>query len=73
MDNPNPAAEDIPDGWHAWQSTGGHWWASRDKPYEPREEKAGAWRTVDGDDVEQLRAEIAKQEAIVDQAWGRPQ
>ena len=71
MNNPNPVPEDIPDGWHAWQTPSGHWWASRNKAYDPREESAGAWRTVDAEDRDELRRAIDAQEDIAARAWGR--
>lgn len=67
----SPGPQDVPEGWHVWQTDSGHWWATRRKAYDPREEAAGAWRTVEAPTEEQLRAAIDAQEAIVARAWGR--
>lgn len=69
----SPAPQDDPAGWHVWKSESGHWWATRRKAYDPREEAAGAWRTVDADDRAELRAAIDAQEAIAARAKGRVQ
>ena len=42
-------------GWHAWQSDGGHWWAtSTVSPF------GGSGRTEDADTLDELDALLAK-------------
>ncbi|MGW5259722.1 hypothetical protein ACWEQG_02025 [Microbispora sp. NPDC004025] len=55
-----PAA--IP-GWRIWQSDAGRWWATRDRPFTAPQMKAGAERTVDADEADQLTEKVAVQEA----------
>ncbi|MEU8266737.1 hypothetical protein AB0B89_06170 [Sphaerisporangium sp. NPDC049002] len=57
-------------GWSVFKSDKGRFWASRHRPYEPAAEKAGAWRTVDGDDLAQVCMAIAEQEALATVATG---
>ncbi|MFG1874052.1 hypothetical protein ACGFIV_04340 [Sphaerisporangium sp. NPDC049003] len=54
---------DLPE-WRAFRSSAGRWWATREQPYGEAAEKAGAWRTVDGDDELALARAIAEQESI---------
>jgi hypothetical protein len=56
------------DGWRAFRSDRGRLWACREKPFTAGEEHAGAYRTVDADDLDTLRAEIDIQERIADRA-----
>jgi hypothetical protein len=51
-------------GWRIWRSDVGRFWASRTCPFEPAAERAGAFRTVDGDDLAQLCRAIADQESL---------
>ncbi|WP_327044834.1 hypothetical protein OG320_24250 [Microbispora sp. NBC_01189] len=46
----------------------GRLWASRERPFPGAAEEAGAFRTVDGDDLRELCRAIAQQEAIAEQA-----
>jgi hypothetical protein len=62
-----PPAPDF-DGWRAFRSDRGRLWACREKPFPAGEEHAGAYRTVDADDPDTLRAEIDIQERIAKHA-----
>jgi hypothetical protein len=55
---------DLPEvcGWRVILSDAGRLWASRVEPFTDAQSRAGASRTVDADDTESLRAEIAEQE-----------
>ncbi|MEU8197935.1 hypothetical protein AB0C10_29565 [Microbispora amethystogenes] len=48
------------------QSDEGRLWATRERPFTPAAESAGAYRTVDADDVIELVKAIATQEACAD-------
>ncbi|OPG13116.1 hypothetical protein [Microbispora sp. GKU 823] len=52
----------LHDGWRILRSDAGRLWATRERPFDLAAERAGAFRTVDGDDLAQLHAEIAQQE-----------
>ncbi|GGO08403.1 hypothetical protein GCM10010116_16990 [Microbispora rosea subsp. aerata] len=52
--------------WHVWRSDAGRWWASRTRPFSTEAEEAGAYRTVDGDDLGELCRAIAEQESLAD-------
>ncbi|MEN3533883.1 hypothetical protein AAH991_02115 [Microbispora sp. ZYX-F-249] len=56
------------DGWRILRSDAGRLWATRDRPFGRAAEMAGAFRTVDADDLGQLHAKIAQQERIADTA-----
>jgi hypothetical protein len=62
-----PPAPHI-DGWRAFGSDQGRLWACREKPFTAGEESAGAYRVVDADDLDALRAEIDVQERIAGRA-----
>ncbi|GAA4205798.1 MULTISPECIES: hypothetical protein [Microbispora] len=44
----------------------GRFWATRERPFSPAAEAAGAARTVDGDDLTELCRVIAEQESLAD-------
>ncbi|MFC0865671.1 hypothetical protein ACFHYQ_25575 [Sphaerimonospora cavernae] len=50
------------------RSDAGRLWASRVRPFSVVAERAGAWRTVDADDLRELGLAIAEQEAVAEQA-----
>ncbi|WP_405086347.1 hypothetical protein [Microbispora sp. NBC_01389] len=50
------------------RSDAGRLWASREQPFPPAAEEAGACRTVDGDDLRELCQAIAQQESIAEMA-----
>ncbi|NJP27623.1 hypothetical protein FLW53_26110 [Microbispora sp. SCL1-1] len=52
------------DGWRILRSDAGRLWATRERPFDRAAEMAGACRTVDADDLGQLKAEIMRQERI---------
>ncbi|MEU7912526.1 hypothetical protein [Microbispora bryophytorum] len=54
--------------WRIWRSDAGRWWATRERPFDVAAEEAGAHRTVDGDDLDELRRVIAEQESLADLA-----
>jgi hypothetical protein len=55
-------------GWHVWLSSAGRWWATRTGPVTGRDSfGAGRAMTVDADDMEALRAQLARQSRL-DQA-----
>ncbi|MEU8176455.1 hypothetical protein AB0C14_26590 [Microbispora hainanensis] len=58
---PTPGSHD---GWRILRSDAGRLWATRERPFDRAAEMAGACRTVDGDDLGQLKAEIMRQERI---------
>jgi hypothetical protein len=51
-------------GWRVIRSDEGRLWASRVEPFTPAQERRGAFRTVDADDAETLKAEVAEQERL---------
>ncbi|MBX6381692.1 MAG: hypothetical protein IRZ07_01770 [Microbispora sp.] len=55
-------------GWRVWRSDAGRWWATRERPFSIAAEEAGAYRTVDGDDLGELCRVIAEQESLADLA-----
>ncbi|WP_204009557.1 hypothetical protein [Sphaerimonospora thailandensis] len=55
-------------GWRVIVSDAGRLWASREKPFSPAAEKAGASRTVDADDEAELAAAVAVQERLAEEA-----
>lgn len=62
--------DDVQDAFPQWvlfRSDAGRWWASRKKPFSAAGESAGAFRTVDGDDVAELAAAVAAQENLADE------
>ncbi|XVQ84976.1 hypothetical protein ACQP2K_40195 [Microbispora siamensis] len=54
--------------WRVWRSDVGRWWATRERPFGFAAEEAGAHRTVDGDDLDELCRVIAEQESLADLA-----
>ncbi len=72
MANPIPSVPQPPDAlslqrdypfWRIWQSNRGRWWATLNAQLSDGEIKAGCARTVDGDDLGDLRQAIEDQEA----------
>ncbi|GIH71445.1 hypothetical protein [Sphaerimonospora thailandensis] len=55
-------------GWRIMRSDVGRLWASREQPFPPAAEQAGAYRTVDGDDLRELCRAIAEQESLAELA-----
>lgn len=55
-------------GWRIMCSDAGRWWATRERPFPRAVEDAGAYRTVDADDLVKLCQAIAAQESIAEQA-----
>lgn len=49
------------------RSDAGRLWASRVRPFSVAAEAAGAWRTVDADDLRELGLAIAEQESIAEE------
>ncbi|MFC0863344.1 hypothetical protein ACFHYQ_13680 [Sphaerimonospora cavernae] len=60
-------------GWRIMRSDAGRLWASREKPFSSAAENAGAYRTVDGDDLRELCQAIVEQESLADLAVTRDQ
>ncbi|MEZ0073375.1 hypothetical protein [Planotetraspora sp. GP83] len=58
-----PVWETIP-GWRILRSDAGRLWATRERPFDATAEGAGAFRTVDGDDLPELCRVIAEQESL---------
>jgi len=58
-------------GWRLILSDAGRLWASRERPFSPVAAHAGAERTVDGDSLEELRAETDRQETFAREAEER--
>ena len=55
-------------GWHVWPSSAGRWWATRTGTVLDRDDLgAGRVMTIDADDTETLRAQLARQSRL-DQA-----
>lgn len=54
-------------GWRVFHSDGGRLWATRETPFPDAALNAGAYRTVDADDPDALRHEIAAQERIAEE------
>ncbi|MFC0862557.1 hypothetical protein ACFHYQ_09645 [Sphaerimonospora cavernae] len=50
------------------RSDEGRLWASRERPFSAEAERAGAYRTVDGDDLRALCQAIAAQESLAEMA-----
>ncbi|GII79115.1 hypothetical protein Sru01_40970 [Sphaerisporangium rufum] len=63
-----PESSLVPDGWSAFRSDTGRWWATRDRPFSEAESKTDAHRTVDADDKAALTLEIVEQENRAAQA-----
>ncbi len=59
---------DASSGWRVFQSDTGRWWATREREFDEAASKAGAWRTVDGDDEIALARAMAEQEALATMA-----
>ncbi|WP_405084639.1 hypothetical protein [Microbispora sp. NBC_01389] len=57
--------------WRIMRSDAGRFWATRERPFSLSAEDAGAFRTVDGDDLRELCQAIAEQESLADLAMGR--
>ncbi|XVQ83796.1 hypothetical protein ACQP2K_33925 [Microbispora siamensis] len=55
-------------GWRIMRSDAGRFWASREQPFSPAAEEAGACRTVDADDLRELCQAIAHQESLAELA-----
>ncbi|MEU8198510.1 hypothetical protein AB0C10_32490 [Microbispora amethystogenes] len=53
-------------GWRIMRSDAGRLWASRERPFPPAAEQAGACRTVDADDMPELCRAIAEQESLAE-------
>ena len=53
-------------GWRIMRSDAGRLWASREQPFPPAAEEAGACRTVDADDLRELCRAIAQQESVAE-------
>ena len=53
-------------GWRIMRSDAGRFWASREQPFPTAAERAGAHRTVDGDDLRELCQAIAEQESLAE-------
>ncbi|KAB8185259.1 hypothetical protein [Microbispora catharanthi] len=51
-------------GWRILRSDTGRLWATRERAFDRAAEMAGAFRTVDADDLGRLRARIEQQERI---------
>lgn len=51
--------EEFP-GWHVWQSELGRWWAVRTGAGAQWKDRTGTAMTVDADEEEGMRAELAK-------------
>ncbi|WP_327045145.1 hypothetical protein OG320_25925 [Microbispora sp. NBC_01189] len=58
-------------GWRIMRSDAGRFWATRERPFPLSAEDAGAFRTVDGDDLRELCHAIAEQESLADLAATR--
>ncbi len=60
-------------GWRIMRSDAGRFWATRERAFPRAVEDAGAYRTVDADDLVKLCQAIAAQESIAEQtrpaAW----
>ncbi len=55
-------------GWRIMRSDAGRFWASRERPFPSAAEQAGAYRTVDGDNLRELCQAIAEQESLAEVA-----
>jgi hypothetical protein len=53
-------------GWRIMRSDAGRWWATRERPFPRAVEDAGAYRTVDADDLVELCRVIAEQEGMAE-------
>ncbi|MGI5488181.1 hypothetical protein [Microtetraspora malaysiensis] len=62
------AARPVFAGWRIMCSDAGRLWATRERPFSPAVEEAGAHRTVDVDDLVELCQVIAAQECIAEAA-----
>ncbi|MFO7401249.1 MAG: hypothetical protein C0P63_017955 [Actinomycetales bacterium] len=62
----NRSVSTIP-GWRIFTSDANRLWASRMRPFSTDAEKAGAYRTVDADDMVGLIKVISEQEEISEQ------
>ncbi|WP_344919918.1 hypothetical protein [Streptosporangium oxazolinicum] len=58
-------------GWRVILSDRGRLWASRIVPFSDAESNAGANRTVDADTLDELWAEVERQESTARQVTGR--
>ncbi|MEV7005717.1 hypothetical protein [Streptosporangium sp. NPDC051022] len=63
----SPPVPVIP-GWRVILSDKGRLWASRVVPFTDAQLGTGAGRTVDADTLDELRAEVARQEEAAEQA-----
>jgi hypothetical protein len=61
------AARPVFAGWRIMRSDAGRWWATRERPFPRAVEDAGAYRTVDADDLVELCRVIAEQEGMAEQ------
>ena len=69
MDNLRPPTfDETSDGWRIFTSDEGRYWATREHQFDEAAEQAGAWRTVDGDDLPDVCMRIAAQEALAQMA-----
>ncbi|MEU7691382.1 hypothetical protein [Microbispora hainanensis] len=62
------AARPVFAGWRIMRSDAGRLWATRERPFPVAVEEAGAYRTVDADDLVELCQVIAVQEGLAEQA-----
>ena len=62
------AARPVFAGWRIMRSDAGRLWATRERPFPVAVEEAGAYRTVDADDLVALCQAIAVQEGIAEEA-----
>ncbi|MGI5155023.1 hypothetical protein [Microbispora sp. CA-102843] len=53
-------------GWRIMRSDAGRFWATRERPFPQEAEEAGALRTVDADDLQELCRVTAEQESLAD-------
>ncbi|MEU7878139.1 hypothetical protein [Microbispora bryophytorum] len=53
------------------RSDAGRFWASRERPFPSEAEQAGAYRTVDGDNLRELCQAIAEQESLAEVAMSQ--
>ncbi|MET8142666.1 hypothetical protein ABZU32_20360 [Sphaerisporangium sp. NPDC005288] len=59
-----PTIDETLTGWRVFTSDAGRYWASRERRFSRVAEEAGCWRTVDGDDLLDVVARVAAQEAL---------
>jgi hypothetical protein len=63
------AARPVFAGWRIMRSDAGRWWATRERPFPRAVEDAGAYRTVDADDLVEQEG-MAEQECPAGWAAG---